>query len=195
MITSTLRTFILTLLTCGLLVACNNPETIIDMSDTSYSLLNTDSTAVSFPDDYKDNITVISFIYTHCPDVCPVITANMKNIQSQLEDTTEIQFVEISFDPERDTPSVLANYKSNFKLNEQFSLLTGTQANVDSLLGKMNILAEKSRIDSVQQDSNQYFMKHSNTIYVMDKQGRIKFEYMGSAVPPEYVAEDINKLR
>ena len=195
MITSTLRTFILTLLTCGLLVACNNPETIIDMSDTSYSLLNTDSTAVSFPDDYKDNITVISFIYTHCPDVCPVITANMKNIQSQLEDTTEIRFVEISFDPERDTPSVLANYKSNFKLNEQFSLLTGTQANVDSLLGKMNILAEKSRIDSVQQDSNQYFMKHSNTIYVMDKQGRIKFEYMGSAVPPEYVAEDINKLR
>jgi len=195
MITSTLRTFILTLLTCGLLVACNNPETIINMSDTSYSLLNTDSTAVSFPDDYKGNITVISFIYTHCPDVCPVITANMKNIQSQLEDTTGIQFVEISFDPERDTPSVLANYKSNFKLNEQFTLLTGTQANVDSLLGKMNILAEKSRIDSVQQDSNQYFMKHSNTIYVMDKQGRIKFEYMGSAVPPEYVAEDINKLR
>jgi len=195
MITSTLRTFILTLLTCGLLIACNNPETIINMSDTSYSLLNTDSTAVSFPDDYKDNITVISFIYTHCPDVCPVITANMKNIQSQLEDTTGIQFVEISFDPERDTPSVLANYKSNFKLNEQFTLLTGTQANVDSLLGKMNILAEKSRIDSVQQDSNQYFMKHSNTIYVMDKQGRIKFEYMGSAVPPEYVAEDINKLR
>ena len=195
MITSTLRTFILTLLTCGLLVACNNPETIINMSDTSYSLLNTDSTAVSFPDDYKDNITVISFIYTHCPDVCPVITANMKNIQSQLEDTTGVQFVEISFDPERDTPSVLANYKSNFKLNEQFTLLTGTQANVDSLLGKMNILAEKSRIDSVQQDSNQYFMKHSNTIYVMDKQGRIKFEYMGSAVPPEYVAEDINKLR
>ena len=195
MITSTLRTFILTLLTCGLLIACNNPETIINMSDTSYSLLNTDSTAVSFPDDYKDNITVISFIYTHCPDVCPVITANMKNIQSQLEDTTGVQFVEISFDPERDTPSVLANYKSNFKLNEQFTLLTGTQANVDSLLGKMNILAEKSRIDSVQQDSNQYFMKHSNTIYVMDKQGRIKFEYMGSAVPPEYVAEDINKLR
>ena len=195
MITSTLRTFILTLLACGLLVACNKPETIINMSDTSYSLLNTDSTAVSFPDDYKGNITVISFIYTHCPDVCPVITANMKNIQSQLEDTTGVQFVEVSFDPERDTPSVLANYKSNYKLNEQFTLLTGTQANVDSLLGKMNILAEKSRIDSVQQDSNQYFMKHSNTIYVMDKQGRIKFEYMGSAVPPEYVAEDINKLR
>ncbi|MDZ7680794.1 MAG: SCO family protein [Fodinibius sp.] len=165
------------------------------MSDTSYSLLDTDSTAVSFPDDYKGNITVISFIYTHCPDVCPVITANMKNIQSQLDDTTGIRFVEISFDPERDTPSVLANYKSNFKLNEQFSVLTGKPANVDSLLDKMNILAEKVSVDSVQQDSNQYFMKHSNTIYVMDEQGRIKFEHMGSGTPPELVVEDINKLR
>lgn len=193
--TSTLRTFLLTLLASALLAACNRPETIINMEDSSYPLLNTDSTAVSFPDDYKGNITVISFIYTHCPDVCPVITANMKNIQSQLEDTTGIRFVEISFDPERDTPSVLANYKNNFKLSEQFELLTGTPANVDSLLNKMNILAEKSRIDSVQQDSSQYFMKHSNTIYVMDEQGHIKFEYMASAVPPEYVAEDINKLR
>lgn len=193
--TSTLRTFLLTLLASALLAACNRPETIINMEDSSYPLLNTDSTAVSFPDDYKGNITVISFIYTHCPDVCPVITANMKNIQSQLEDTTGIRFVEISFDPERDTPSVLANYKNNFKLSEQFELLTGSPANVDSLLNKMNILAEKSRIDSVQQDSSQYFMKHSNTIYVMDEQGHIKFEYMASAVPPEYVAEDINKLR
>jgi len=192
---STLRSFLLSVLLLGLFISCNKPEVIIDLEGESYELLNTDSATVQFPDNFSDNITVISFIYTHCPDVCPVITANMKNIQSQLQDTSGVQFVEITFDPERDTPSVLRNYKKNYRLNDQFSVLTGQPAIIDSLMNRLQIVAQKTRIDSVHQDENEYFMRHSNTIYVMDKYGRIRADFMASRVPPEHVVEIIQKLR
>lgn len=175
------------------LASCG-PETIIDLGNESFTLLDTDSTEVQFPNDYKGKTTVISFIYTHCPDVCPAITANMKNIQKELEDTTDIRFVELTFDPERDTPSALAKYKKLYDLNDQFSLLTGSSSEIDSLLNRLNIVAQKTQIDSLQQDSSDYFMNHSNTIYLMDKQGRIRTEYPANVVPPEHVSEDLQKI-
>lgn len=177
------------------ITSCNSPDTIIDLRDQSYTLLNADSAEVNFPDDYEGKTTIISFIYTHCPDVCPVITANMKNIQNELADTSNIRFVEITFDPERDTPSVLAKYKDVYSLNHQFSLLTGQPPVIDSLMTRLDIVAEKARIDSLQQDSSDYFMQHSNTIYIMDKQGRIRTEYPASLVPPENVIQDLQKIR
>ncbi|HEX6982487.1 MAG TPA: SCO family protein [Balneolaceae bacterium] len=192
---STIRSFFICLLFSGVLISCNSPDALYDLSDESYSLLNTDSTTVIFPDDFKGEIAVISFVYTHCPDVCTIITANMKNIQSKLQDTSGVQFVEISFDPERDTPSVLKEYKELYRLNDQFTFLTGDTATVHSLLNKLNIVARKTRIDSLQQDSSEYFMKHSNTIYLMDESGRIRAEYPASFVPPKNVIEDLKKLR
>lgn len=190
------RAFYAFLIFCITLISCNSGlEVKDDLSNQSFSLLNQDSAAVAFPDDFEDNISVITFIYTHCPDVCPVITANMTNIQKDLQDTSNIQFIEISFDPERDRPSVLKEYKDLYKLNDQFSLLTGDPATIDSLLGRLEIVAEKTQIDSLQQDSSQYFMKHSNKIYLMDGHSRIRAEYPASVVPPKNVIEDIRKLR
>lgn len=184
------------LIICLGLISCNNgPEVHKDLSNQSFTLLNQNSVKVVFPDDFKDNISVISFIYTHCPDVCPVITANLTNIQRELQDTSNVRFVEISFDPERDTPSVLKEYKELYRLNDKFSLLTGNPATINTLLGRLDIVAEKTQIDSLQQDNSQYFMKHSNTIYLMDGNNRIRAEYPASVVPPENVIEDIRRLR
>jgi cytochrome oxidase Cu insertion factor (SCO1/SenC/PrrC family) len=62
-------------------------------------------------------------------------------------------------------------------------------------MNRLQIVAQKTRIDSVHQDENEYFMRHSNTIYVMDKYGRIRADFMASRVPPEHVVEIIQKLR
>lgn len=194
--TPALRSLFILLSIVVLMSACGGaPDAMYDLSDDSFSLLDSDSRSVDFPTDFKGEISVVSFIYTHCPDVCPLITANMTNIQRELDDTAGIAFVEISFDPERDTPSVLKDYKNLYKLNEQFTFLTGDTTTIDSLLNKLEIVAEKTIIDSLNQDSSNYSMRHSNTIYLMDENGRIRAEYMASAVPPKHVIEDINTLR
>lgn len=193
--TSNLRLLILSFLLVGIIAACNKAEPLYDLSDSSYQLLNADSNSVTFPDDYTGKISVISFIYTNCPDVCSVITANMTNIQKQLEDTSGINFIEVSFDPERDRPSVLKNYKELYGLNDQFSLLTGDTVTVNRLLEKLEIKAVKTFPDSTKKDSSHYTMRHSNKIYLMDEQGYIRAEYPASVVPPKNVIEDINTIR
>ncbi|SMO55361.1 SCO family protein [Fodinibius sediminis] len=194
-----MRSTLYILLAFGMLAvfleACSGPDTIADLSNESYQLLDSDSSSIIFPSHFRGETTVISFIYTHCPDVCPIITANMKNIQSGLADTSDVQFVEITFDPERDTPSVLAEYRKVYRLNDQFTLLTGQPAIIDSLMSRLHIVAKKAKIDSLQQDSSDYFMQHSNTIYIMDQNGRVRTEYPASVVPPENVIEDLKKIR
>lgn len=193
--TPTFRSFLLTFFVLGLLAACGGPDAMYDLSDSSYKLLDSDSTAVDFPHDYNGEMAVISFIFTHCPDVCPIITANMKNIQRELKDTSNVEFIEISFDPERDTPSVLKDYKNLYQLNDQFTMLTGDTTTVNSLLDKLEIIAVKIEPDSSAQDTDNYNMRHSNTIYLMDDKGHIRAEYPASRVPPEHIAEDIQTLR
>lgn len=192
---NTLRSLAISFMILIFVASCGGPEAIYDLSDDSYSLLNSDSSTVNFPGDYEGNISVISFIYTNCPDICPVITANMINIQKALKDSSGINFIEITFDPERDTPSVLRDYKNLYRLNDQFSLLTGDTATINTLLDDLEIVAQKTIIDSLGHDSTNYAMRHSNTLYLMDEHGRIRAEYPAHRVPPEHVIEDIQTLR
>lgn len=183
-------------LLCTILLSCNSPEVIHDLSDDSFTLVNQDSAIVQFPQDFKGHILVVGFIYTHCPDVCPIITAKLSNINNQLEDNSNVHFAEITFDPARDTPSVLKNYMQSFKLDaEKFTMLTGDSAEVNPALSKMDIQAKISYTKETDDGKTLYFMNHTNRILVMDKQGRVRFEYPGSAVPEKNIIEDIQKLR
>lgn len=192
---STLRSFLLSVIIIGFLTSCGQPKVIKNLNGQTYSLVNSDSTSINFPKDFKGNVVAVTFIYTHCPDVCPLITANLINIQNKIADTTGVHFVEISFDPSRDTPSVLQKYRKLYKLNGQFSLLTGDSASIDPLLNDLDIKTEKTYPDSADTTSDDYFITHTNRLYLMDRQGRIRFQYTASVVPPETVISDINNIR
>jgi len=166
------------------------------MEGASFTLLDQDSTLVTFPDDFEGEIVVAGFIYTNCPDICPAITANMSNVHRQLETPDDVRFVGITFDPVRDTPSVLADYMKQFKLDdERFTFLTGDTAAVDSLLNTMNIYAEVSYTKTTEDGRELYFMQHTNRISLLDREGRIRAEYSGSYSRPEQIVNDINSLR
>ncbi len=184
------------ILTMGYVIGCNRPEVINDLSDDSFSLLTQDSTTIQFPKDFKGDILVVGFIYTHCPDVCPVITAKLSNINRQLENSEGVHFAEISFDPARDTPSVLKKYMQSFNLDPgKFTMLTGDSVTVDSALNKMDILAKIAYSKTNEEGDTSYLMNHTNRILIMDRKGRVRFEYPGSVASEQIVIEDINKLR
>ncbi len=176
--------------------SCDQPPVIHNLSDASFHLVNQDSAAVNFPQDFKGNYVVAAFIYTHCPDICRITTANMSRINSMLNNKTNVHFVEITFDPERDTPSVLKSYMKTYGLDEEmFTMLTGKPAVVDSLLNKLNIKTAISYTDTSKTGKARYYFNHTDRILIIDKKGRVRFQYPGSLVPPENVIEDLNKLR
>ena len=164
---------------------------------TSFQLVNQDSNKVVFPNDFKGNITVMSFMYTNCPDVCPLTTNNLRMLQEQLkkDNVKGVQFVEVSFDPDRDTPSILKKYADVRSIDEKnFQLLTGNKKVIDSLLKVMNIYAIPG--DTIKYDNGgfTYSFIHTDRITLLDRESRIRKEYKGSIVNQKEILEDINSL-
>ena len=62
---------------------------------------------------HEDNadVNVVAFIFTSCPDVCPVITSNLVSVEKQIQDI-DYQFISITVDPANDDPAALKEYES-----------------------------------------------------------------------------------
>ena len=61
--------------------------------------------------DLDGKVWIANFVFTDCPSVCPMLTAQMSNLQRRLQpQAPEVRYVSISVDPQRDTPAVLAEY-------------------------------------------------------------------------------------
>ncbi|WP_319783485.1 SCO family protein [Oceanisphaera sp. IT1-181] len=83
-----------------------------------------------------DKLVVMSFVYTSCTTVCPVVSGLMKQVQSLLGERVgaEVQLVSISVDPLRDTPSRLQQYSQGFNAGDGWIWLTGTTQSINQTL-------------------------------------------------------------
>jgi len=75
-------------------------------------------------------VTLLDFIYTHCTDACPIMSATFQEAQRKLADDnllgSKIMLVSLSVDPQHDSPAVLAEYGQQFKADPAgWKMLTG----------------------------------------------------------------------
>lgn len=185
------------LITAFIFVSCKSgPKVIDDLNDASFEVLTQDSVSVTFPDDFKGQYVVLGFIYTNCPDICPLITQNLIKIQRDLGYPDDIQFLGVSFDPERDTPSVLRNYKEAFKLGENFDFITGETSTIKAMMDSVRVRTQVSLSTTTDDGKELYFLNHSDKIMVLDKKSRVIIEYGGSMpAVPKLIVEDLQKIR
>lgn len=89
--------------------------------------------------------TVISFIFTSCAGICPMITANMARAVPALDALgDDYQILLISVDPEFDTPQRLREYGRRFNAGEPIRFLTGDRGDVFRVLRSLEALYEGS---------------------------------------------------
>ena len=168
-----------------------------NVTDKNLSLINQDSVKVKYPDVIKDKIAVIGFIYTHCPDICPITTHNMQLTEEGLtgDELNSVKFLLISFDPERDTPSVLKQYAYVRDMNmKHWELLTGNKKNINILLDEFNVKAIPDDTTYTEGGKPNYFMIHTDRISLVDKNGNLRKNYRGSTAKPEELVNDIRNL-
>jgi cytochrome oxidase Cu insertion factor (SCO1/SenC/PrrC family)/mono/diheme cytochrome c family protein len=104
-----------------------------------------DGKTLHFYDDViKGKIVVISFIYTSCPDICPLTTARLSQVEDKFKDVMgrDLFFVSITVDPENDTPEKLKEFSSAFGTGPGWLFLTGKPADIREINFK---LGDKSR--------------------------------------------------
>src|SRR5262252_2438238 len=104
-----------------------------------------DGKTLKFYDDViKGKIVLISFIYTNCPDICPLTTARIAQVEDKLGDMVgrDIFFVSMTVDPERDTPERLKEFATAFDAGPGWLFLTGKPEDIRAINYK---LGDRSR--------------------------------------------------
>ena len=124
-------------------------------------------------------------------------THNMQLAEERLseEEMKNVKFLLVSFDPERDTPSILKQYASVRDMNmNHWELLTGNKDNIDSLLKIFNIKAFHDDTTYNDKGDPSYFIIHTDRISLVDKDGNLRKIYKGSSAKPEELVNDIRNL-
>jgi protein SCO1/2 len=143
---SALRTYLTAI---GLIALLSTPETASSSpwgADyfPNVPLITQDGETVRFFDDLiQDKIVAINFIYTTCPDSCPLETAQLVRVQRILGDRLgeDIFFYSISIEPDVDTPAVLKEYRERF--GARWTFLTGDEADIIQLRRKLGLYVEE----------------------------------------------------
>jgi len=168
-----------------------------DLTKKNYTFFNQDSVEVIFLDIIKSKVTVVGFIYTNCPDICPMTTHNMYLTQQKLKKNAidNVLFVTVTFDPDRDFPSVLKKFGEIRDIDfNNWVFLWGDKKNTKSLLKRFDITALKT--DSTYFDDGEltYSVMHTDRISLIDNESRLKKNYRGSKVNLEELYNDIKNL-
>jgi protein SCO1/2 len=133
--------------------------------------------------DLKGRPFLVFFGYTHCPDFCPATMFEISQIMRALgPDADRTAALFITVDPERDTPTVIKDYLSNF--DPHLRGLTGDQASLNAALKAYRVYAKK-----VPLDNGDYTMDHTALVYLMDKDGRFVAPFNVNRTPEAEAAD------
>ena len=136
--------------------------------------------------DFRGKVVVVSFGYTHCPDVCPMTLSNLASAVKQLgPDGSRVQVLFVTVDPERDTPQVLAEYVPAF--NPGFIGLTGTPEELARVTRDFHVYA------STRKEGGTYLVDHSAQIFALDPAGRMRLVFAPDTTP-QVLAADLRLL-
>jgi protein SCO1 len=117
---------------------------------TNIPLVTHEGKVVRFYDDLIKNKTVmINFMYARCGEICPGMTANLRQVQKELGDRVgkDIFMYSISLEPEHDTPQVLKAYAELFHADTGWTFLTGNKADIEELRKQLGFSFSDPAID------------------------------------------------
>ena len=180
------------MLLCALLAACQpaGPKfksTDITGADYGRGFALTDHTGKARTlADFRGGLVVLSFGFTHCPDICPTILADLAGVMKSLgPDAARVQVLFMTVDPERDTRELLAQYVVAF--DPRFVGLYGDLEATRRTAKEFKIFFEKRKA------GEGYSVDHSAQSYVLDAQGRLRLFVRHDRIAAD-LAEDLRTL-
>jgi len=135
--------------------------------------------------DFAGRFLLLSFGYTHCPDVCPTGLQTMASALDQAGPEGErVQIAFVSVDPRRDTAEHLAGYVPLF--HPRLVGLTGSEEAVAELARRMRVKYAKVQVrDS---DPDAYTVDHTASFFIIGPDGR-QLDRLPHRILPEHLAE------
>lgn len=185
------------LLSCCLFLACSSPTEKLPFYNTpdftpqfinaaeAKTKINHQIADFSFTDQYAKKITqahvegkihVANFIFTSCGSICPVMTRNLKTVDSAFAANDKVVLLSYSVTPWIDNVPRLQLFAKNYKItNPNWHLLTGNKAAIYDL-ARRSYFAEESL--GYTKDSTEFL--HTEHMLLIDKNKKIRGIYNGT---------------
>ena len=139
-----------------------------------FSLLNQNGDTIT-QENYRDKIYVADFFFTTCPTICPIMTANLVEVQAALANDPEVLLLSHSVTPEIDSVAQLKKYAIEKGVNDaKWNLVTGDKKQIYELARKSYLAVQEDG------DGGPFDMIHTENFILVDKQRRIRGFYDGT---------------
>jgi protein SCO1/2 len=133
----------------------------------------------------RGRIVLVTFLYTHCPDVCPLIATNLGAAVHRLGRTgADVRVLAISVDPRGDTQAASREFVARHRLPPQFHFLIGSRRELARVWRSYHIAAGRGPENTV---------NHSAYTLLVDAEGRERALY-DARVKPGDVVHDVRAL-
>jgi protein SCO1 len=137
---------------------------------------------------YRGKAVLVTFLYTNCPDICPLITSNLRVAQNLMGPKTaaKVQIIAVSVDPKGDTKKAVASFLARHEMTGRMQYLVGSAHELARVWKAWGVGSER--------DANQpQFVNHSGLIYGLTASGKRTTLYSASFKPAD-VAHDVPLL-
>jgi protein SCO1/2 len=139
-------------------------------------------------DSYRGKAVLVTFIYSHCPDVCPLIASNLRVAQNLMGPAVaaQAQIIAVSVDPRGDTPKAVAAFVAAHAMTGRMQYLIGSASQLARTWSAWGVGSE--------QDAQQpQLVNHSGLVYGITGSGKEATIYAANFRPAD-VAHDVPLL-
>lgn len=136
---------------------------------------------------YKGKAVLVTFIYTHCPDVCPLITSNFRVAQALLgSQASKAQIIAVSVDSRGDTPKTVGAFLAAHRMTGRMQYLIGSSKELARVWKAWGVGSERDA-------HSPELVEHTGLVYGISASGKVMTLYPGNYKPAE-LAHDVPLL-
>ncbi|HEX4202727.1 MAG TPA: SCO family protein [Ktedonobacteraceae bacterium] len=135
---------------------------------------------------FRGKPVVLTFLYTNCPDQCPLTAEKLHATQLALgKNAANAAMIAVSVDPQRDNVAAALKFSTEHNLHNSWHYLVGNHSQLQPIWKEYHV--EAATVQNAQT------IDHSLGLYVIDKQGRERV-YFDPDFTPAQLAHDLQVL-
>jgi protein SCO1/2 len=137
---------------------------------------------------YRARAVLVTFLYTNCPDICPLITASLHATLELMgpAESSRVQIIAVSVDPRGDTPRAVAAFLARHEMTGRMQYLIGSARELAPVWKAWGVGSERDA-------SQPQLVNHSGLVYGISASGRRTTVYAPNFTPAE-LAHDVPLL-
>jgi protein SCO1/2 len=136
--------------------------------------------------DLKGHPVLVTFVYAHCPDVCPLIMSNLRRVRETSDLGKQLRVIAVSVDPKGDTVPVVRQFLQRQRVGSFVDYVVGDRAQLEPVWADWQVATQVPK-------DNPELVEHSSLIYGVTASGKLATAYP-VGFEPAAIVRDLDLL-